>query len=123
MTVEVKFSLAEGGAIRLDWNRGTRVIHDLGELRQIVEAYEQFGKEDVARFGLLAALLAARGLRRTGSDASRSNVMRALDEYYFVFSDDAYDAAFERGLEEGIDLARQDPVKLETEVWRRLGKA
>jgi hypothetical protein len=120
MKSRAAFVPAEGEAIRIETARGSRLVRDLDDLRGIVEGYEDFDQESVARFGLVAALLAVRGLRRAGTEPTRSNIARTLDEYYFVLRDQTYNQAFQRGLEEGVDTAVANMPRFEEEVWRRL---
>ncbi len=117
--IELRFAQRDG-SVTVDVDGSSRFVEDLGDLKELLDTSGQLGQDSIYRLGLVASLLAVRALWHAGVEPNRSNVFRALDEYYFVLQDEDRHAVLERGLDDGIEAAKSDLPVFEMEVWRKL---
>jgi len=120
MSVSITLSANSDGSIAVRWPSRTTVVSIIDELRDLLNEYTQLDPASMTRIGIAAVLFAARGLQRAGTALTRSNILRALDEQYFILADDLYHHRLTEGIEMGVSAMLSSPSAWDGELRRVL---
>jgi len=81
-------------------------IKNLVDLNTFLKSAGQLDRQTLRNIGALAIFFAALEVMKTGQDLSSSNLMKTLDEFYFVLHDSADNKSLELGMERATDQLR-----------------
>lgn len=107
MTRGIVFKFLADSMVEIVWPTGYREIRNLGELRDVFNSVTLNDSISARSFGMLAVLFAALGLLRVGTELTRSNILKTLDEYYFVLPNEDMNNELQSGIDDAIDKVNE----------------
>ena len=107
MTRGIVFKFLADSMVEIVWPTGYREIRNLGELRDVFNSVTLNDSISARSFGMLAVLFAALGLLRVGTELTRFNILKTLDEYYFVLPNEDMNNELQSGIDDAIDKVNE----------------